>query len=148
NTVSDQSEGFGVEITYEKDGTKKKDTKPDCCNVDHCQFSQEVRGYYIKDGKEQVFSSGSGLIVKRDEYVDDGFSNGDDIDPARYRFKTTDTPGLRNQAATTQVEYYLQFRARVRDTTTGKVVAEKAGYWIKIEGKESRKLTHGGFDTN
>jgi hypothetical protein len=64
----------------------------------------------------------------------------------QYHFGTTDSPGFTGSTSS-DVTYYLEFKAIITDTTTGIPVAEKDGYWIKISGKQyPRKLEHGKMD--
>lgn len=115
---------------------------------DHWDFRQEVRGYAMVNGVEQtpLPSTGSGLAIKREEWVDDGYDKTDDVNPNPLIFETDDNPGFNGFAANDEVTYYLLFRARVIDTKDDKVIKEKSRYWIKIHGQHPRKFSKGGFD--
>jgi hypothetical protein len=115
---------------------------------DHWDFRQDVRGYWIDNGIEQTFqSSGSGLTIDRNDWVDDGYTKADDDNTDPLIFETNDNPGVDGYTADEEMTYYLQFRAKIIDTNDNdKVLKEKSGYWIKIDGKHPREFAHGGFD--
>jgi hypothetical protein len=115
---------------------------------DHWDFRQDVRGYWNLNGVQQpLTSSGSGLAITKENWVDDGYTKADDTNPGDpLVFKTNDNPGGGFQKDVTET-YYLQFRAKIIDTNeNNKVIKEKSGYWIKIHGTHPRKFTQGGFD--
>jgi hypothetical protein len=137
---------FNMVVEYEVDGTKNGDKE---CSVKCCEFRQVAKGYWKENGVEQTLqSSGSGLTLNNTTYQDDGYSNADDMDTSKYRFRTNDNPGWEagQLTAGADEEYYLNFEARAIDTCNDDAIrASKSGYWIKIMGKHPRTLTKGGF---
>ena len=142
---SDEHVTFQVDIWFEPDGTKEDGL---CCKVADCAYSQLVAGYRKVDGPAKAFLSGAGLPINAKTFVDDGYSltKNNQASDKPYHFATTDAPGMQAPSSG-QLTYYLQFKAIVTDTTTGKPVAKNEGYWIKIDGpKFPRTLSHGGMN--
>jgi hypothetical protein len=71
-------------------------------------------------------------------------------------FVITDAPAAKGMQASSDIDYYVTFKAQIIDKQTGAVVAEKEGYWVRIKGPYKpakflglfgrRKITYGGFD--
>ena len=87
------------------------------------------------------------MVISEDRRVNDGYNNDDDLDTDPYRFETNDNPTVSSFESGDNIEYYLNFAARVLDSGRGwTTIAEKADYWVKFEGKYRRRLTYGGFN--
>jgi hypothetical protein len=94
-------------------------------------------------------STGSGLPITENEFVDDGFNVRDDNKskvPDELIFE--DAPGQQGLSKETKINYYLEFKAQVFDVANPRVtLAEKSGYWIKTQGAYPRRPNRGGFDS-
>ena len=137
---------FEVDAIYEKLNVQKG---KDCCNPLLCDFRQEVRGYYNKDGKNiSLNSSGSMIPITKDIFIDDGYSYLNDDDTNNdHIYKVTDLPGIDQLPSNSDVDYFLEFNAKVIDSAFNDfaIRAEKKGYWIRIQGTYKRNFSHGGF---
>ena len=140
--TNNASHSFTMKAEYEPAGTEKGN---DCCSPQCCAFRQDIKGYYKIGGVNQpFFSSGSGLAISENTYVDDGYHNGDDFDTSDTKFTTNDNPGMSGWTGN-NLDLYMNFRAKIIDTcNSNDVVKDKTGYWIRIQGKPWN-LSHGGF---
>jgi hypothetical protein len=108
-------------------------------------FRQDIKGFSKIDGVTQPLkSSGSGATISKSSWVDDGYTKADNTSSDAKVFETNDNPGGGFEQNKKE-DYYLMFRARIIDPTTGKNIKSKSGYWIRITGKYPRKFKHGGF---
>ena len=121
-----------------------------------CEFKQLVKGHLTVNGVATPFNStGSQSPVVDSSYVDDGYTIANNLVPLP-DFVVSDDPGVNGMVASSDIDYYVTFKAQIIDKKTGTVVAEKDGYWVEIKGvyKKAnflglfggRKIKHGGFD--
>lgn len=134
---------FTVTVDFEEDGTKVGN---DTASIAKCQYRQLIKGHLFLNGTQYAFkSSGSGLHIPEDSFVDDGY-NISMTNGTKYHFFTNDNPGLGGLKKTDNIDVYYEFEAQIIDTGSNKVVAEKDGYWVGIKGAYKRQFTHGGFN--